>query len=42
MEIPVSDAQIIALFELIDVNKDGFIDRADWMKVVPIQSNLQK
>ncbi|KAM3134464.1 hypothetical protein pb186bvf_013430 [Paramecium bursaria] len=32
MLLPLSEPQIIALFQVLDVNSDGFIDKFDWMK----------
>jgi Ca2+-binding EF-hand superfamily protein len=41
IDLPLNDTQIEALFDVIDANQDGKIDRFDWMRALPNQSNSQ-
>ena len=34
IELPLNEIQIIALFQALDVNNDGFVDKFDWLKAV--------
>ncbi|CAD8157187.1 unnamed protein product [Paramecium pentaurelia] len=34
IQLPLNEIQIITLFQTLDVNNDGFIDKFDWLKAV--------
>lgn len=34
IELPLNEPQLVALFQQLDVNRDGFIDKFDWMKAI--------
>ncbi|CAD8069030.1 unnamed protein product [Paramecium sonneborni] len=34
IQLPLNEIQIITLFQVLDVNNDGFIDKFDWLKAV--------
>lgn len=38
IDLPLSDVQIGVLFGELDVNKDGYIDKFDWMRALPANS----
>ncbi|CAD8159524.1 unnamed protein product [Paramecium octaurelia] len=34
IQLPLNETQLITLFQTLDVNNDGFIDKFDWLKAV--------
>lgn len=34
IQLPLNEIQMITLFQTLDVNNDGFIDKFDWLKAV--------
>lgn len=38
IDLPLSDVQVHVLFDLLDSNRDGYVDRSDWMTVMQGES----